>query len=299
MNGIDIASYQRGINLDIVPGDFVIVKSTQGKSYRNPDFQRAAEQAMNAGKLVGAYHYVNGCGAQEEARHFVDTVKPYIGKILLCVDWEGESNKQWGNTNYVLELLREVEKLTGIIPAIYCSASVCRTFPESATRYPLWVAQYPIKTSVGFRDLSPSAPIFPWKHPAIFQYTSGGQLPGWSGKLDLDRAFLTRTEWERLCKPVGSTAPATPATPTTAPSVSSGELMHEPARVGIKFSVVARSGLNMRADAGTSAQKICVIPCGAEVIWKGKHKILPGGELWLKVTWRGAEGFVMRKFLSD
>lgn len=292
MNGIDIASYQRGINLDIVPCDFVIVKATQGKSYRNPDFVRAVEQAMNAGKLVGAYHYVNGVGAEAEARHFVDAVKPYLGRILLCIDWEGESNKQWGNTNYVLELLREVEKLTGITPVIYCSASVCRTFPAEATRYPLWVAQYPIKTSVGYRDLSPSAPISPWKRPSIFQYTSGGQLPGWSGKLDLDRAFLTREEWERLCKPA-NTAPATPA-PTVA-----GELMHEPARAGIKFSVTARSGLNMRVDAGTVSQKICVIPYDAEVIWKGKHKILPGGELWLRVIWNGREGFVMRKFLSD
>lgn len=295
MNGIDIASYQRGINLDIVPCDFVIIKATQGKSYRNPDFVRATEQAFAAGKLVGAYHYVNGVGVEAEARHFVDAVKPYLGRILLCIDWEGESNKQWGNTGYVLELLRKVEEFTGITPVIYCSASVCRTFPAEATHFPLWVAQYPIKTSVGYRDLSPSAPISPWKHLAIFQYTSGGVLPGWSGKLDLDRAFVTREEWERLCKPAGNSAPATPpATPA-----ATGELMHEPARMGIKFSVVARSGLNMRVDAGTTSRKICVIPYGSEVIWKGKHKILSGNELWLRVEWKNAEGFVMRKFLSD
>lgn len=48
MNGIDIASYQTGINLSVVPCDFVIVKATEGTGYVNPDYTRAYTQAKNA-----------------------------------------------------------------------------------------------------------------------------------------------------------------------------------------------------------------------------------------------------------
>ena len=44
MNGIDIASYQAGIDLSVVPCDFVIVKATEGTGYVNPDFTRAYAQ---------------------------------------------------------------------------------------------------------------------------------------------------------------------------------------------------------------------------------------------------------------
>ena len=53
MNGIDISSYQSGINLSVVPADFVIVKLTQGTGYVNPDCARAVNQALAAGRRIG------------------------------------------------------------------------------------------------------------------------------------------------------------------------------------------------------------------------------------------------------
>ena len=52
MNGIDIASYQTGIDLTVVPCDFVIVKATEGTGYVNPDFSRAYSHAKNAVKSL-------------------------------------------------------------------------------------------------------------------------------------------------------------------------------------------------------------------------------------------------------
>ena len=79
MNGIDISSWQKGINLNVVPCDFVIVKATGGTGYVNPDFTRAMNQAVNAGKKVGVYHYAReeGCkgSAVAEADFFVKTVQ--------------------------------------------------------------------------------------------------------------------------------------------------------------------------------------------------------------------------------
>ncbi len=52
LNGIDISSHQTGINLAAVPADFVLVKTTQGTWYVNPDADRAYQQAKKAGKLL-------------------------------------------------------------------------------------------------------------------------------------------------------------------------------------------------------------------------------------------------------
>ena len=43
LNGIDIASYQTGLDFSKVPCDFAIIKATQGTGYTNPDCVRAVE----------------------------------------------------------------------------------------------------------------------------------------------------------------------------------------------------------------------------------------------------------------
>ena len=60
MDGIDIASYQKDIDVKSVPSDFVIVKATQGYWYQNPYFEKKAAQTPAAGKHLGIYHYSEG-----------------------------------------------------------------------------------------------------------------------------------------------------------------------------------------------------------------------------------------------
>ena len=51
LNGIDISNWQSGINLAVVPCDFVVIKATEGTGYVNPDYERAYRQAKTAGHL--------------------------------------------------------------------------------------------------------------------------------------------------------------------------------------------------------------------------------------------------------
>ncbi|MBQ2640917.1 MAG: hypothetical protein IJG15_02840, partial [Lachnospiraceae bacterium] len=46
LKGIDIASYQAGMDAGKVEADFVIVKATQGTTYTNPYFSRHYSQAV-------------------------------------------------------------------------------------------------------------------------------------------------------------------------------------------------------------------------------------------------------------
>lgn len=202
LNGIDVASYQGGINLHKVAGDFVIIKATQGTTYINPYWKRQAASALTAGKLIGFYHYATGAGAAEEAAFFLKTVRPYIGKAILCIDWEQGSNNKWGNVNYCKAILDGVKEGAHVVPFLYVQQSACVQFSKVAdiTQYPLWVAQYynADANKTGYlSDFRTVKDIRPWKNPAIRQYSPSGRLNGWQGALDMDAAYMTREAWNK------------------------------------------------------------------------------------------------------
>lgn len=198
MNGIDISRWNP-IDLSRVPCDFVIVKATQGTGYVSPRFHEQIAQANRLGKLLGVYHYASAGGAIAEAEHFLQTVSDYIGKAILVLDWEGEQNNNFGNPEYALAWLKYVKAMTGITPFIYMSKSVCRQYKSTwDNSFPLWCAQYKNQQPSGYQSnpWTDNKGFGPWSEPVIFQYTSKGQLDGYSGNLDLDIAYCSAEEWQ-------------------------------------------------------------------------------------------------------
>lgn len=192
MQGIDCASYQAGIDPSVVPCDFVIVKSTQGTTYVNPDFHRLAEATLSAGKALGIYHYASGGDATAEANHMLDVAGGYIGDAIFCLDWEGVQNNLFGSGEdaaWIDEFCGVIENSVGSECLVYLSQSVM----GYAEGHRLWVAQYANMDSTGYQDT-------PWNEGAydctIRQYTSMGNLYGWDGDLDLDKAYMSREEWD-------------------------------------------------------------------------------------------------------
>lgn len=200
MNGIDISRYQIGINLAAVPCDFVIVKASQGSSaYVYPTFDEQIRQADSLGKLLGVYHYASQGGAINEAEKFLRTVEKYIGKAILCLDWEGKDNPNFQNPQYAIAWLKYVEQKTGIKPFLYMSKSVARQYASIwDASFPFWCAQYANYQYTGYK-LNPWTDIYgygPWKDCKIFQYSSRGRLPGYNNDLDLDLAYISAEEWK-------------------------------------------------------------------------------------------------------
>ena len=206
MNGIDIASYQAGIDLKKVPCDFVIIKATEGTSYVNPDAARAFAQAKKAGLLIGFYHYAAKGGSQAEAKHFLNTVKSIAGdeNAIYILDWERGGNVNFGDTAYAKAWLDYVKANTGRVPFIYMSKSVCASFYGTgvAEHYPLWCAQYKNYHATGYQT-NPWTDKFsfaPWDKPLIYQYSSNGRLKGWNGPLDLDISYMDEDLWLKYGK---------------------------------------------------------------------------------------------------
>lgn len=220
LNGIDVSNWQNGINLAAVPADFVICKATQGNSYVSPDCVRQVEQAAAAGKLVGTYHYISGSGAVAEADFYLNNIKNWIGKYMMCLDWESNQNSQWGNESYLKQVAQRIIERTGIPPVIYVQQSRLSAVKAIADELNcgLWVAQYANMDQTGYQAT-------PWNEGAytcaIRQYSSAGRLSGYSGNLDLNKFYGDRNAWLKYCNPDGahedtggSTTPSQPASPT-------------------------------------------------------------------------------------
>jgi len=222
MNGIDISKWQKGINLAAVPCDFVIVKATQGKTFVNPEFAAQITQALSLGKYVGVYHYANGAGVDIEADHFIDVIKPYLGKVILAIDWENNKDKNGNNDNpkfvagdykYCERLLTAVKDKTGVTPFLYMSKSVARQFKwEVGRNFPFWCAQYKNQqpTSYQSNPWTDTKGFGAWSDCAILQYSSKGRLDGYNHNLDLDKAYINAAQWIAYAqgdiKPVESSA---------------------------------------------------------------------------------------------
>ena len=219
LQGIDIASYQTGIDLSVVPCDFVIVEATEGVNYTNPDFTRAYSQAKEQNKLIGIYHYANGAGATTEADYFLSVVGDRVGEAILVLDWEQGGNSAFGSVTYAKQWLDRVYSKTKVRPLIYMSKSVTYGYDWSSVAgdHGLWVAQYADTNPTNYQSnpWTDTNGYGAWSNgPVIFQYTSTGRLSGWSGNLDLNLAYMDATAWSKYAQGDNYIAPETPDTPT-------------------------------------------------------------------------------------
>ena len=210
MNGIDISAWQgdAGIDLAKVPYDFCIVKATEGTDYKNRYLDSHATAVQNKKKLLGVYHYANGGDYKAEADHFLTVVKKYIGKAVLVLDWEAKNNPQFGKNDleWCLKWCNYVYQKTGIKPLIYIQKSAMNAVKKAG--YGLWVAQYPDYVETGYQK-------HPWNEGAynclLRQYTSVGKLSGYSGSLDLNKAYISATSWNKLAGKAKKTSVSTTA----------------------------------------------------------------------------------------
>lgn len=208
MNGIDISAWQGDENIDLakVPYDFCIVKATEGTDYKNRYFAAHCDAVLRKKKLLGAYHYANGSDPQIEADHFLAYVKKYIGKTVLVLDWEAKNNHLFGvkDLEWCLQWCSYVQKKTGIKPLIYIQKSAMDAVKKSG--YGLWIAQYPDYVETGYQE-------HPWNEGKynclIRQYTSVGMLSGYSGSLDLNKAYISAASWNKLAGKTKKTSAST------------------------------------------------------------------------------------------
>ena len=201
MNGIDISKWQKGLKLANIKCDFVIIKATEGATYKDPCFDDFVKQAQQLGKPMGFYHFSrpdNGNDPTAEAANFYKAIKPYVRQGILALDWEaGDLSK----TDWALKWLDEVKRLTGVKPMIYTSQWVLNNYDFSKIAdgdYGLWIAKWRDHEADYNYDMTNagSKPKLKWwAFYAVWQWTSSGILDGYGSYLDCDQFMGDVRAW--------------------------------------------------------------------------------------------------------
>ena len=183
IEGIDVSHWEGDIDFREVKRDgirFVYIKSSEGDTYIDPDFERNYREARKARLKIGFYHYVTARtveAARNEARHFAEVIqgKRYQGRPVMDFESFGSLSKEQIN-EISLAFLQEVREATGKPVAVYSDANNAKnTFDVRLSVYPLWIAQY----GISHPEMQNH-----WRQWIGWQYTDRGRVRGISGTVD-------------------------------------------------------------------------------------------------------------------
>lgn len=214
LNGVDISNHNHPIDPSAIPGDFVIMRASEGKGMRDEHFPEYDDVVGPTPKLPGAYHFCwvgDAAGVkntpQQEAANFAAAVKDHLrpGFLMVC-DWEPRHHGR--DTDWAVDFALEVERLTGRTPILYANHSTLSGGDWSRWRREIggdyWLAggtgQYDDRTD-GYVSRGRPANPAGWGDPAMHQYTEYGYLPGWAGRLDLNIFYGDADDWRALADP--------------------------------------------------------------------------------------------------
>jgi lysozyme len=181
MRGIDVSHHNGTIDWQRVKGNgyqFAIVKVTEGSANRDQQAARNIAEARKHNLIVGAYHFAHPerNDPRAEGAWFLKSL-PGMTPQFFVLDLEvaGQTTARWA-----VDWLEYVERQTGSRPWLYTGLSFAQeklSRENRLSRYPLWIAAY--------RGTPPPTPA-PWKHWAIWQYTSSGKVAGVQGNCDVN-----------------------------------------------------------------------------------------------------------------
>lgn len=131
--------------------DFIIMKATEGVSYRDPKFMPRMHNLLGTKKLVGAYHFfTTNSDPLLQADIFLQIATADIrstDRMLLAVDLEDTGQQKFTQTGIdnALEFCRRIRDLSGIKPLYYINKDFEKRFDFSEfikEDFGLWIADY-------------------------------------------------------------------------------------------------------------------------------------------------------------
>lgn len=191
--------------------DFIIAKATEGKTYKDKEFDYYMNVAYNQGLLRGAYHYVNSDNmvkedAIKEVENFLSYTRPY-GDCILALDFEEKKMLNAKGVEYLLFMAIAIKQFTGVPPMIYTSESNYKTLDFTALAAlgcGLWAAKWGISNPC---DLCENGFAFnraiakPFSVLALQQVSNKAIWDEEIINLDVDVAFMSTDAWSYYANP--------------------------------------------------------------------------------------------------
>lgn len=192
VSGVDISSHNGFINFEKVAADsvdFVMIKATEGATFKDKSFIDNYRRARKAGLKVGAYHFFRfDTPGHMQALNLLNSVKGRNLDLPLAIDIEEWTNPDNQSVDAVLDRLWEMTdylQAHGYPLIIYTNKDgFARYFQRPGqNRIPLWIASF-----------SEPDQSYPW---TLWQHTHRGNIDGIDGKVDLNTFNGSRQEWEK------------------------------------------------------------------------------------------------------
>lgn len=205
--GIDVSKYQGTIDWNKVKDsgvEFAMIRvgyraKSTGEIFEDPTARYNMQEAQAAGIKIGAYFFSSAV-TQDEARAEAAFTKDMIAKYKItypvaynCEDFQSADSRQYGldtaaRTDLACAFLDEIAK-AGYTPMFYASkgeleGSALWDTQRLASKYKMWVAQYPDKPYPQTPSSSYSGTHDMW------QYTSQGTVAGILPKTDVNIAYF-------------------------------------------------------------------------------------------------------------
>lgn len=181
----------------------VIAKASQGTWYQDPCFDGFAQQAINAGLIPGAYHWLeNGQGGLQAELFYHDVEKHGGPQGWLCA-CDCEDDADWATLTAFFGRWKE---LTNGHPLILYSGNwwwESRGWNGASLTPYLWDSRYVSGSGYGSQlyEQVPSAWWTPryggWSETSILQYSSNATVAG-STPIDVDAFLGTRDDLLKL-----------------------------------------------------------------------------------------------------
>ena len=196
--GIDVSHHQ-GAGLDFsalrrAGVEFAFIKSSEGDSFTDPQFEANLDRARKAGMLVAAYHYVRaGATAALQAGRVSRVVPP---DVPVIPDVESGS----GNVSMVRAFVSELRRFGYTVPLLYLPRWYWQQIgsPPLDGLPPLWSSRYPDNVAGTIDREYAGVPSTYWNGygglgVAVLQFTSSAEIAG-RGPFDANAFKGTREE---------------------------------------------------------------------------------------------------------
>lgn len=194
VRGLDISAHNGDVDFDRLAGDsidFLMLKATEGTTFKDPRFHSNYLNARKAGiKVIGAYHFFRfDTDGEMQAINFLNSL---IGKTLdlpAVIDLEEWTNPKDIETEEIVARLRSMIdclERNGHNVMFYTNKNGYRRFLENRFEsYPLWICSF---TDPPLEPLDTDR----WD---LWQYSHLGWTEACDTKVDLNTFNGTRDEW--------------------------------------------------------------------------------------------------------
>lgn len=190
VRGIDISAHNGSADFGALAADsidFVVIKASEGGSFKDAMFHENYRGARQAGLMVGAYHFFRfDVPGYLQALNFLHSLRGKPLDLPAVIDIE-----EWTNpTNHTASAV--VKQLSDLITTLEEAGYpvMLYTNKDGYTRYirgyldsyPLWIA-----------SLTAAPDADGWR---MWQYTHRGRVAGIGGNVDINTFNGSREDWE-------------------------------------------------------------------------------------------------------